>query len=305
MDGENYEPVIVGFVADIFFAVKIEETAKALGYRVEWIERVDQVAPPEPDLPGRQLGEHLVGPGAVLIDLITRWGPVLLIFDLNNNEIPWQEWITMLSSVPATRRIPILAFGSHVDVGATQKAKSAGAKEVVARSRFVSALPQLIEKHALRIDFRALQAACRQPISKRALQGIEEFNRGDYFEAHETLEEAWMEEKAPIRDLYRAVLQVAVAYLQIERANYNGAAKMFLRVRQWIDPLPDVCCGIDIVQLREDARRAHAALLNLGPEGIHQFDPSLLRPVRYSPPPQASTPPPGDPPSSNGKHSEG
>jgi hypothetical protein len=53
-------------------------------------------------------------------------------------------------------------------------------------------------------------------------------------------------QKIALGEVYRAVLQVAVAYFQIERGNYNGAAKMFLRLRQWIDPLPDYCRGIDI-----------------------------------------------------------
>jgi predicted metal-dependent hydrolase len=90
-----------------------------------------------------------------------------------------------------------------------------------------------------------------------------------------------MAEEGIGRDLYRAVLQVAVAYYQIERANYNGAAKMFLRMRQWIEPLPDVCRGIDVAQLRTDSRRVHQALLALGPERLHEFDVSLLRPVKY------------------------
>ena len=72
--------------------------------------------------------------------------------------------------------------------------------------------------------------------------------------------------------------------MQIERQNYNGAAKMFLRVRQWIDPMPDNCRGIDIGRLRDEARRVHEALLRLGPERIAEFDRSLLRPVHFQRP---------------------
>jgi hypothetical protein len=77
------------------------------------------------------------------------------------------------------------------------------------------------------------------------------------------------------------VLQVAVAYLQIERGNYTGAIKMFLRVRQWIEPLPDVCRSIDVAALRRDAEQVRARLIALGPENIGLFDRSLFRPVRY------------------------
>jgi predicted metal-dependent hydrolase len=276
-------PLIVGFVADLMFQVKIEEAAQRLGFRVRWIEDARQLNPAGRDapVPERQLGEHLVGPGAVLVDQLSRWQPALLIFDLNNDQVPWREWIAMLTSVPATRRIPVLCFGSHVDTQASQAARSAGASAVVARSRFATALPELIQKYARLVDRPALETACKEHLSRLAIRGLEEFNRGEYFESHETLEEAWMVDESAGRDLYRAILQVAVAYLQIERGNYNGALKMFLRMRQWLDPLPDRCRGIDVASLRHAARAAHQALLALGPEHIADFDKRLMKPVQY------------------------
>jgi predicted metal-dependent hydrolase len=274
-------PLILGFVADLYFSVRIEAAAEKLDYRVRWIERAGQVAPEDPQAPRRQLAEHLVGPGAALIDQVTQWKPALIIFDLSNTAIPWREWIMLLTSVPATRRIPVICFGSHVDVGTLQAAREAGATAVLARSRFFGELPELIQKYARVPDREAIEAACHQPLSPEALRGLEEFNRGEYFEAHESLETAWMAEESAGRELYRAVLQVAVAYYQIVRGNYNGAAKMFLRMRQWIDPLPDTCRGVDVARLRAEAQEAHQALLALGPEGLAAFDRSLLRPVRY------------------------
>jgi predicted metal-dependent hydrolase len=37
------------------------------------------------------------------------------------------------------------------------------------------------------------------------LKGIEEFNRGEFFECHEYLEEAWMQESRRIRFLYQGI----------------------------------------------------------------------------------------------------
>jgi hypothetical protein len=56
---------------------------------------------------------------------------------------------------------------------------------------------------------------------------------------------------------------------------------MFLRIRQWIEPLPDKCRGIDVAKLREDARLVHTALIDLGPDRISEFDKQLLRPVQF------------------------
>lgn len=278
MENEPYTPLLLGFVADLFFTVKIEAAARQLNYRVHWIERGEEATP---FAAGRQYAEHLDGPGAGLLEQITAWQPALIIFDLGNREVPWQSWLPLIKSAPATRRIPVLCFGSHVDVDSMRTAKERGADAVLARSRFVSDLPGLIQKYARLPDFAAIQEACQEPPSALALRGLEEFNRGAYFEAHELLEEAWNEDESAACELYRAVLQVAVAYLQIERGNYNGAMKMFLRLRQWMGPLPDDCRGVDVARLREDARRAHEALAALGKDRVGEFDRRLMRPVVY------------------------
>jgi hypothetical protein len=275
------QPTIVAFVADIYFGVRIEQAARELGYGVEWIERQEQVAPDDLHAPARQLGEHLAGPGAALLEKLTMLHPALLIFDLNNASIPWREWIAMVKSAPATRRLPVICFGSHVDGESLRAAQDAGADLVAARSQFYNALAELIQKHARSIDMEALVSACQQPLSAMGIVGLEQFNRGEFFEAHESLETAWNEDRSPGRQLYQAILQVAVAYLQIERQNYRGARKMFLRMRQWLDPLPDRCRGVDVRSLRSNAEIVYTELLALGAERIGEFDCSLFKPVSY------------------------
>ena len=54
---------------------------------------------------------------------------------------------------------------------------------------------------------------------KLLLEGIAQFNRGDYWECHETLEALWRREARPLRDLYQGILQVGVACYHIRRGN--------------------------------------------------------------------------------------
>jgi predicted metal-dependent hydrolase len=277
----QHNPLILGFVADLFFAVKIEKAANQLDFEIRWIENADQIAPEDPGDLNEHQAEPLVGREGVLLDNITKWKPSLIIFDLNNPSIPWNKWINLLTSVPASRRIPIICFGSHIDVEVMKAARLAGAKKVLARSIFVSQLPEVIKKYARLIDQDALLESCQKSLPEIAVRGLEAFNRGDYFEAHEHLEKVWMDDQGPGRELYQAVLQVAVAYYQILRGNYKGAAKLFLRMRQWIDPLPDVCRGVDIGKLRAEAQLVHQKLLELGPNRIKELDLSMLRPVSY------------------------
>ena len=272
---------VVAFVANLMFTTRIESVAQSKGFRVKLIEKLDQIASLEDGYGEGGFVEQLSNPGGALLDLLSAWRPVLIIFDLENSGIPWREWMLLIKSSPATRRLPVICFGSHMDVDTMQAAKSKGADAVLARSRFVKDLPEIISQYARLPDYEALEQTCTLPLSQLALEGLELFNRGQYFAAHEALEEAWNQDETPGRELYRGILQIGVAYLQIERGNFNGAIKIFLRARQWLDPLPDVCRGVDIARFRRDAAQVYASLQSLGPERIDEFDRKLLKSVVY------------------------
>ncbi|MCB9133888.1 MAG: DUF309 domain-containing protein [Anaerolineales bacterium] len=273
-------PQILVFVSDLYFSPRIENVAEGLGFRVKIIDGAVEIAPAEVGASDEPLGEHLEGQTGRLIERVTAWQPALMIFDLNNGEIPWEQWIAVLKTSAATRRIPILTFGSHKDVGTMGRAKAVGADAVLARSAFVSDLPNLIRKYARVPDQGAISEACEGELSALAREGIRLFNAGEYFEAHEVLEHAWNEDTSAAKELYRAILQVAVAYLQIERGNYRGAVKMFLRMRQWFEPLPEVCRGVDVAGLRVAARAVEERLLMLGEEKMGELDRGSFLPVK-------------------------
>ncbi len=271
------KPLLLAYVPDLYFSMRIESAAGNLGYEIEIIERGDQEAGRE-----ENPAEALLGSQGDLIQMVSARLPGLIIFDLSAQNIPWAQWIARLKSAPATRRIPIIAFGQHEDLPTLEKAREAGADAVFSRNIFANRMPHLLQKHIRIPDTAAIEGACAQPLSALALEGIELFNRGEYFEAHEALEHAWNEDESAAKELYRAILQVAVAYLQIERGNYRGAVKMFLRVRQWFAPLPDVCRGVDVAQLRADAGEVEGVLIELGEDRVGAFDRELFRPVKLT-----------------------
>jgi predicted metal-dependent hydrolase len=122
---------------------------------------------------------------------------------------------------------------------------------------------------------------CLAPLHPKAMEGLELFNHGQYFEAHEALEAAWREETKPIRELYRGVLQAAVVYLHITRGNLAGAVKVYTRCTRWLDCWPETCQGIAVGKLRQDLQIAVHEFQSLGPGQADRFDRSLLKPVVY------------------------
>lgn len=283
MNNEKYNlPLIVGFVSDLMFTPRITNVVRHLNYDIKWIESPADLGSQSTEMPPETRGESLHGQEGQLFESLTTWQPALLLFDLNNNAIPWRRWIALLRSSAATRRIPILCFGSHMDVVAMSDAKNAGADAVLARSRFTTNMPDLIQQYAKHPDQDAIENACQEPLSALARQGIEKFNTGQYYQCHDDLEEAWNQDQTPGRDLYRSILQVGIALYQIERKNYRGAVKMLLRVRQWLDPLPDRCRGVDIAKLRQNTQTIHTELINLGEENLGDFNWEIVEPIEFN-----------------------
>jgi predicted metal-dependent hydrolase len=127
----------------------------------------------------------------------------------------------------------------------------------------------------------SLDRLCDAPLHPQAAQGLRLFNAGEYFEAHEALEDAWNAEKGKVRDLYRGILQIAVVYLHITRRNYNGAIKVYERSQKWLKDWPEVCRGIQVGKLRRDAETVIREVQRIGREKIAEFDPSLLQSVEW------------------------
>jgi predicted metal-dependent hydrolase len=80
-------------------------------------------------------------------------------------------------------------------------------------------------------------------------------------------------------DLYRSLVQIAVIYLHLQRRNVRGAAKVLLRLHQWLDPLPDICRGVDVASLRAGIQCLRVAIGRSPSAGTDAIDPELFKPI--------------------------
>src|SRR5438445_6051984 len=88
------------------------------------------------------------------------------------------------------------------------------------------------------------------------LSGIEQFNRGEFFEQHETLELLWRAERRKIRRLYQGILQIGVAFHHLRRLNYHGTIYMLTRGPQYLTPFAPRCQRVDVESLLAAAAAA-------------------------------------------------
>lgn len=200
---------------------------------------------------------------------------------VNGADAGWRFWTTTPKVSPATRRIPVVLLTADADQRVA--ALRAGANLVLAPHELAEMLPTLLNELARVVDpaqRTELERQCSQPLPPEALEAVRKFNAGEFYKQHDLFEALWMHETGPIRELYRGVLQVGIAYFQITRGNRRGALKMLLRSIQWLALLPDVCQSINVAQLRVDAAQVRAELERVGEDGLDQFDLTLLKPVQ-------------------------
>ena len=114
-----------------------------------------------------------------------------------------------------------------------------------------------------------------------ALRGIEEFNRGEFFECHEYLEEAWMQEPGRVRFLYQGILQVGVGFYHQQNGNWRGATGVLRGGIERLREFEPEALGIDVARLVRESERCLRELEELGRERVREFDTSGIPKVEW------------------------
>jgi CheY-like chemotaxis protein len=112
------QPIIL-LIPDLFFSVKVADTARAIGYQTREVAHAEAL-----------IAAVREGAAGVVLDTQERSG--------------WQAAVQALKADPATAQVPILAFGSHVDVAASRAAVAAGCDRLVTRGKLARELPELL-----------------------------------------------------------------------------------------------------------------------------------------------------------------
>src|ERR687894_1213010 len=114
-----------------------------------------------------------------------------------------------------------------------------------------------------------------------ALKGIEEFNRGEFYECHEYLEEAWMQEPRRVRFLYQGILQAGVGFYHLQNGNWRGATGVLRNGIERLREFEPETLGIDVARLVRESEACLEELEELGRDRVREFDASKLPKVEW------------------------
>jgi len=122
---------------------------------------------------------------------------------------------------------------------------------------------------------------CLKAAPAALITSIEQFNQGGYYECHDILEELWMAESRPIRDLYKGILQIGVAFYHLQHKRYRPVVTLLQRGSGYVRAFAPTCMGLDLDQLLADAGRCLSEVERLGPDGVNGFDWSGVPKILY------------------------
>ncbi len=134
-NGAEANSRIFAFIEDLFFSAKIQETARKLNVKVEFVKTDKDIMDKM-----QQNGEEK---------------PSLIIFDLNNALAKPLTLIPKLKS-KLKKGTSIIGFLSHVQGDLKQKAHEVGCDMVLPRSAFSQNLPQLLRRHGTAEDSESI-----------------------------------------------------------------------------------------------------------------------------------------------------
>lgn len=99
-------------------------------------------------------------------------------------------------------------------------------------------------------------------------QGVEQFNRREFYACHDTLEALWIEATEPDKKFYQGILQVAVALYHLGNQNWRGAVLLMGEGMNRLRDYQPTYAAIDIEQFLAQTYQILTTLQQAGPDQV-------------------------------------
>jgi len=90
--------------------------------------------------------------------------------------------------------------------------------------------------------------------------GLDLIRRGEYFAAHEVLEDVWRAAEPDERDFYQGLVHVAVAWYQAARGNRVGCERQLEKAARRLGPYAPEHDGVPVESLLDQVAAAQAVV---------------------------------------------
>jgi predicted metal-dependent hydrolase len=89
-------------------------------------------------------------------------------------------------------------------------------------------------------------------------RGLELARAGEYFAAHEALEDAWRAAEPAEKDFFQGLVHVVVAWYQAGRGNQTGCERQLEKAARRLGPFAPAHRGVDVAALLTQVEAAQA-----------------------------------------------
>ncbi|MBE9228532.1 DUF309 domain-containing protein [Phormidium sp. LEGE 05292] len=112
-------------------------------------------------------------------------------------------------------------------------------------------------------------------------QGVGQFNLGDYYTCHDTLEALWMDATEPQKTFYQGILQIAVGLYHLSNHNWRGAVILLGEGTNRLGYYQPDYAEINVENLIAESRELLIALQGAGAENVGEFAESIKNTGTY------------------------
>lgn len=107
------------------------------------------------------------------------------------------------------------------------------------------------------------------------LRGVDLFNKGKHWEAHEVFEDLWRSHEGEVKTLAQGFVQLAAAFSYIEKKRCESILYLFDKSAEKLAATSRLLPQANILQLVTAAAAAKEEIERLGEEGLGRFNPVL------------------------------